>query len=98
VKDLDREVLALLAEDLLDLLIQHLARAVVRVDDVVAELELDELGRGTLDVVAVELAVLVQQVLFNRLDFRNGCPPCDGRARNPPRSGLQVAVHEIYLL
>ena len=43
VEDLDREVLALLAEDLLLLLLEDLAGAVVRIDDVVADLELDVL-------------------------------------------------------
>jgi hypothetical protein len=40
VEDLDREVLAALAEDLLHLLLEHLARAVMRVDDALADLEL----------------------------------------------------------
>ena len=52
VEDLDREVLALLAEHLLLLLLEDLARAVVRVDDVVADLELDVLD------LAVDLEVL----------------------------------------
>jgi ABC-type cobalamin transport system permease subunit len=43
VEDLDREVLAHLAEDRLLLLLDDLAGAVVRIDDVVAELELDVL-------------------------------------------------------
>jgi hypothetical protein len=43
VEDLDRQVLALLTEYLLDLLGTNLACPVVRVDDVVPELELDEL-------------------------------------------------------
>jgi hypothetical protein len=43
VEDLDGEVLAPFAEHLHLLLLQHLAGAVVRVDDVVAELELDVL-------------------------------------------------------
>jgi hypothetical protein len=43
VKDLDREVLALLAEDLLVLLLDDLAGAVMGIDDVVTELELDVL-------------------------------------------------------
>jgi hypothetical protein len=41
VQDLDRQVLALLAEDLLLLLLQDLPRAVVRVDDLVADLVVD---------------------------------------------------------
>jgi len=43
VEDLDGEVLALLAEDLLVLLLDDLAGAMMRVDDVVTELELDVL-------------------------------------------------------
>jgi len=43
VEDLDGQVLALLAEYLLLLLLENLTRAVVRVDDVVAQLELDVL-------------------------------------------------------
>jgi hypothetical protein len=41
VEDLDREVLTLLAEDLLLLLLQDLAGPVMRVDDVIADLVLD---------------------------------------------------------
>jgi hypothetical protein len=44
VEDLDREVLALLAENLLLLLLQDLAGPVMRVDDVIADLVLDLLG------------------------------------------------------
>jgi hypothetical protein len=44
VQDLDRQVLTLLAEDLLLLLLQDLAGPVVRVDDVIADLILDLLG------------------------------------------------------
>ena len=43
MKDLDREVLATLPQDVFELLAQYLAGAVVRVDDVVADLELDVL-------------------------------------------------------
>jgi hypothetical protein len=43
MEDLDGEVLASLTEDLLVLLLDDLARAVVGVDDVVTELELDVL-------------------------------------------------------
>jgi len=43
VKDLDREVLARLAEDLLVLLLDDLAGAVMGIDDVVTEFELDVL-------------------------------------------------------
>ena len=41
MQDLDREVLALLAKDVLELLADDLACSVMRVDDVVANLELD---------------------------------------------------------
>jgi hypothetical protein len=41
VQDLDRQVLTLLAEDLLLLLLQDLAGAVVRIDDLVADLIVD---------------------------------------------------------
>jgi hypothetical protein len=41
VEDLDREVLALLAEDLLLLLLEDLAGPVMRIDDVVPDLVLD---------------------------------------------------------
>jgi hypothetical protein len=51
VKDLDGEVLPALAEDVLHLLAQDLARAVVRIDDAVTDLELDVLKR--LDVLQV---------------------------------------------
>jgi hypothetical protein len=40
VEDLDRQVLALLTEDLASLLLEDLARAVVGVDHVVADVEL----------------------------------------------------------
>ncbi len=41
VEDLDRQVLTTLPEDVLHLLLEHLARPVVRIDDAVADLELD---------------------------------------------------------
>jgi hypothetical protein len=50
VQDLDREVLALLAEDLLLFLLEDLARPVMGVDDVVADLERDALGFDRLEV------------------------------------------------
>jgi hypothetical protein len=53
VKDLDREVLAPLAEHLHLLLLHDLPRTVVGVDDVVAELELDVLDlAGYLEIVS----------------------------------------------
>jgi hypothetical protein len=51
VEDLDRQVLATLAEYVLDLLAQDPPRAMVRVDDAVADLELDV--RQRLNVVQV---------------------------------------------
>ena len=60
VQDLDREVLAALPEHLLDLLRLHLTRAMVRVDDVVAQFEFDCLDRdGDLDDRVVAVAILV---------------------------------------
>ena len=44
MKDLDRQVLALLPEDLLLFLLEDLSRTVVRVNDVVTDLEIDALG------------------------------------------------------
>jgi hypothetical protein len=41
VEDLDRQVLAVLAEDLARVLLEDLARTVVGIDDVVADVELD---------------------------------------------------------
>jgi hypothetical protein len=43
VQDLDRQILACFTEHLHLLLLQHLPGAVVWIDDLVAELELDEL-------------------------------------------------------
>jgi hypothetical protein len=51
VEDLDGEVLAAFAQYVLDLLAQNLARAVVRIDDAVPDLELDV--RERLDVIQV---------------------------------------------
>jgi hypothetical protein len=53
VEDLDGEVLALLAEDLLLLLPEDLAGPVMRVDDVVADLELDRLDLTDLEALQV---------------------------------------------
>jgi hypothetical protein len=50
VEDLDGEVLARLTEDLLDLLLEDLAGAVMRIDDVVADLEPDVLDLGALEI------------------------------------------------
>jgi len=58
VQDLDGEVLALLAaQHLAPLLLEDLACTVMRVDDVVTELELDVLDRADLQV--------LQQLLFD---------------------------------
>jgi len=57
VKDLDGEVLALLAEDLLVLLLDDLAGAVMGIDDVVTKVELDVLDLSD------DLEIL-QQLLF----------------------------------
>jgi hypothetical protein len=76
VEDLDGEVLALLAEDLLLLLAEDLAGPVMRVDDVVADLELDRLDLTDLEA--------LQVVFFDYL--RNGAlllqawPPPAGAA------------------
>jgi hypothetical protein len=53
VQDLDGEVLALLAEDLLLLLLLDLAGAVMRVDDVVSDLELDRLDLAEFEALQV---------------------------------------------
>jgi hypothetical protein len=53
VEDLDREVLAHLTQDRLVLLLEDLAGPVVRVDDVVADLEQDVLDLGYLEVLDV---------------------------------------------
>jgi hypothetical protein len=50
VQDLDREVLLLLTEDVLRFLLDDGARAVVRVDDGVPDLEVDALGLDALEV------------------------------------------------
>jgi hypothetical protein len=65
VEDLDREVLAAFAEDLHLLLLEHLAGAVMGVDDVVPELELDVLD------LAGDLELVGQRSFFSCL-CRNG--------------------------
>jgi len=51
VEDLDREVFLLLTEDLLALLLEDLAGPVMRIDDVVADFEIDALRlNGDLEV------------------------------------------------
>jgi hypothetical protein len=62
VEDLDREVLAYLAEDVLLLLLDHLAGPVMGVDHVIADLEVDVLD------LALDLEVLdVDGCLGNRV-------------------------------
>jgi hypothetical protein len=73
VQDLDREVLALLAEDLLLLLLEDLAGPVVGIDDVVPDLERDALGFNRLEVL---------QLLFG--DFCDGALLLQWPAATPP--------------
>jgi len=73
VKDLDRQVLAPLAEDVLLLLLEDLASPVVRIDDVVADLELDVLDFDR------DLEVL--ELLFGQFNSGDGGPPSP---RGPP--------------
>jgi hypothetical protein len=72
VKDLDRQVLALLPEDLLLLLFEDLACPMVRVDDVVADLEVDALG---LDDKVLDL--LFRYVGNDSSSFQRRHPPRD---------------------
>jgi hypothetical protein len=73
VEDLDGEVLALLTEDLLVLLLDDLSRAVVRVDDVVAKLELDVLD----DARDVEI---FEELLFADIGDGSVLLGCDSQA------------------
>jgi hypothetical protein len=68
VEDLDGQILAALAEDLLVLLLDYLSGAVVRVDDIVTDREVNALR------LSLELEVL------DLLDgcLGNGGPPCYG--------------------
>jgi hypothetical protein len=76
VEDLDRQVLARLAEDLLELLALDLAGPVVGVDDVVTELEVDELE------FALRFEIVLEQGVFDclRNDVLLGC---DRRCARP---------------
>jgi hypothetical protein len=74
VQDLDGEVLAPLAEDLLVLLLEDLAGAVMRVYDVVADLEVEAFD------LTADLEVL--QVVFD--DFGNGALLLRARPRLRP--------------
>jgi hypothetical protein len=80
VEDLDREVLAYLAEDVLLLLLDHLARPVMGIDDVVTDLEVDVLD------LALDLEVLdVDGCLGNRVSPSSG-PVCRAVRRCQIRS------------
>src|ERR1700682_5356763 len=63
----------------------------MRIDDVIAELELDELD------LAGRLELLYQRCLLNPL-WRNDVLLCRGQPMGGPYSSLQVAVHEVDLL
>jgi hypothetical protein len=70
VQDLDGEVLALLTEHLLDFLLEDLPGPVMRIDDVVADLEIDVDDLGDVEV--------FQDLLFGAAG--NDGPPWLGRA------------------
>jgi hypothetical protein len=91
VKNLDREVLAYLAEDVLLFLLYDLAGPVMGIDDVVTDLELDVLGLDDdLQVLELlDLGCLRDGVLLGVKD---------GPAAGPLASCLQVTVHEVDLL
>jgi uncharacterized protein YbaR (Trm112 family) len=80
VQDLDGEVLALLTEHLAQLLLEDLACPVMRVDDVVAALELDVLDHGRLEVLEELLVCLGNGVLLGCLASpatrTTGCQVC----------------------
>jgi hypothetical protein len=80
VEDLDGEVLALLTEDLLVLLLDDLTRAVVGIDDVVAELELDVLHLA-------DNVKLFEQLLFGGIGDDSVLLGCDS-AGLVPGSGV----------
>jgi hypothetical protein len=93
VKDLDGEVLPLLTEDLLLLLLEDLAGAVMRIDHVVADLELDVLDLDDC------FEVLLRLYFLDR--FGNDVPPwflCRGAQGLRGLLGLQVPIHEVDLL
>jgi hypothetical protein len=77
VEDLDGEVLAGLTEDLLVLLLDDLAGAMMRVDDVVADLEVDALGlSGDVQILDLRGSCLGDDALL-----RLGNGPCAGPVR-----------------
>jgi hypothetical protein len=85
VEDLDREVLALLAEDVLLFLLDDLAGPVMRVHDVVAHGEVDALDLAA-DVEVFELVGIGDGVLLVRVRPRAGPPAVFSRsAGNGPR-------------
>src|SRR5215208_30148 len=91
VKDLDRQVLALLAEHRLELLLLDLAGAVVRVHHVVADL-VDDLDELTLDLEVYDFVLhccVADVVLLGSVAAHNSAAVS---------LGLQVAVHEVDLL
>jgi hypothetical protein len=90
VKDLDREVLARLAQDLLRFLLDDLPGPVMGIDDVVTDREINALRfAGDLQVVVDLLGSCLggDGVLLNQ--GANVAPCC---------SCLQIAVHEVDLL
>ena len=91
VEDLDREVLLLLTEDVLVLLLDDLPGAVMRVDDGVADLEVDALGLGKQVLQDVSSMSMLRREWWSSWSWR----AVSGR-RSVSR--LQVAVHEVDLL
>ena len=91
VEDLDREVLAHLAEDVLLLLLDDLAGPMMGIDDVVADLEVDALDLAR-DLEVLDLLDRAVSGMVSSFDQgRSGC-------RTVMASCLQVAVHEVDLL
>ena len=91
MKDLDGQVLALLAENLLQLLLENLAGSMVGVYDLVADL----IDRG----LTVDIEVLDEFLIQHC--FADDVPLLRYLRRNPTRhlvSGLQIPVHEVDLL
>jgi hypothetical protein len=91
MKNLDGQVLALLAEHLLHLLLEDQARPMMGVYDLVAELVHRRL--------TVDLEVLDELVFQNY--FADDVPLLRYLGRNPARrlvSGLQIPIHEVDLL
>src|SRR4029453_10471976 len=91
MKDLDRQVLALLAEHLLHLLLEDLASPMMGVDDLVADL-VD--GRLPIDVEVLD-ELLFQHCVADVVPLLR-CQAAQSSA--PSISGLQITVHEVDLL